>query len=63
MQGFHGSIVSMIARTGLLDRLRAALARSPVAVLTRPRQCGKTTTARDTFHTPRTLLPARSRRL
>lgn len=37
----------MIARTGLLDHIRAALARSPVVVLTGPRQAGKTTLARE----------------
>lgn len=36
----------MIARNTLLDRIRAALARNPVAVLTGPRQAGKTTLAR-----------------
>ncbi len=36
----------MIARTGLLEHIRAALARSPVVVLTGPRQAGKTTLAR-----------------
>lgn len=44
---FHGSLSSMIARTGLLDHIRAALARSPVVVLTGPRQAGKTTLARE----------------
>jgi len=37
----------MIARQEILDRLRAAMARSPVTVLTRPHQCGKTTLARE----------------
>ena len=37
----------MITRTAILDRIRTALARSPVAVLTGPRQCGKTTLARE----------------
>lgn len=37
----------MIARTGLLGHIRAALARSPVVVLTGPRQAGKTTLARE----------------
>ncbi|HUD72601.1 MAG TPA: ATP-binding protein [Dongiaceae bacterium] len=36
----------MIARKALLVRLRGALARAPIAVLTGPRQCGKTTLAR-----------------
>ena len=37
----------MISRPAILDRIRAALARTPVAVLTGPRQCGKTTLARE----------------
>ena len=37
----------MITRTAILERIRAALARSPVVVLTGPRQCGKTTLARE----------------
>ena len=37
----------MIARSALLDRIRDALARSPVVVLTGPRQAGKTTLARE----------------
>jgi hypothetical protein len=37
----------MIARNALLDRIRTALARNPVAVLTGPRQAGKTTLARE----------------
>ena len=37
----------MIARTQLLNLLRAALVRAPVVVLTGPRQCGKTTLARE----------------
>ena len=37
----------MIVRTALLTRIRAALARSPVTVLTGPRQAGKTTLARE----------------
>jgi len=36
----------MIARTALVERIRAALDRNPVAVLTGPRQAGKTTLAR-----------------
>lgn len=44
---FHGSIARMIvARTRLLDALRDALGRRPIVVLTGPRQCGKTTLAR-----------------
>jgi predicted AAA+ superfamily ATPase len=38
--------VPIIRRSRLLDELRAATARSPVVVLTGPRQCGKTTLAR-----------------
>ena len=37
----------MIARPSALARLRAALRRSPVVVLAGPRQCGKTTLARE----------------
>ena len=37
----------MITRQDILDRIRAALTRAPVAVLTGPRQCGKTTLARE----------------
>ncbi len=40
----------MISRHGTLDRMQAALERSPVAVLTGPRQCGKTTLARELVH-------------
>jgi uncharacterized protein len=36
----------IVARPRLLDTLRAALGRRPVVVLTGPRQCGKTTLAR-----------------
>ncbi len=36
-----------IERPAILDAIRAALSRSPVAVLTGPRQCGKTTLARE----------------
>lgn len=36
----------MITRTGLLDRIRQALKRSRVVALVGPRQCGKTTLAR-----------------
>src|SRR5210317_1688193 len=36
-----------IARTALLERIRSALARAPVTVLTGPRQVGKTTLARE----------------
>ena len=37
----------MIARTELRTRVDAALGRSPIVVLTGPRQCGKTTLARE----------------
>jgi predicted AAA+ superfamily ATPase len=37
----------MIERNRLLSSIRAALARSPVVVLSGPRQCGKTTLARE----------------
>jgi len=37
----------MIPRTAILERIRGALARSPVVVLTGPRQAGKTTLARE----------------
>jgi len=36
-----------IARTANLDAIRTGLSRSPVVVLTGPRQCGKTTLARE----------------
>lgn len=37
----------MITRRSTLDAIQNALARSPVAILTGPRQCGKTTLARE----------------
>jgi len=37
----------MIARQNILARIQTALARAPVVVLTGPRQCGKTTLARE----------------
>jgi len=37
----------MIARTAILDRIRTALRRNPVVMLTGPRQAGKTTLARE----------------
>lgn len=37
----------MIARTDILDSIRSALGRAPVVVLSGPRQCGKTTLARE----------------
>jgi len=36
----------MIIRQGILEHIRAALTRAPIVVLTGPRQCGKTTIAR-----------------
>ena len=36
----------IVARRRLLDKLHAALRRRPIVVLTGPRQCGKTTLAR-----------------
>lgn len=36
-----------IARHSILDAIRTAIARSPITVLTGPRQCGKTTLARE----------------
>lgn len=38
--------MTMINRTGILDKLKHALRRSRIVVLTGPRQCGKTTLAR-----------------
>jgi predicted AAA+ superfamily ATPase len=43
---FHGIVLPMIARPRLSAALRGALERRPVVVLTGPRQCGKTTLAR-----------------
>ncbi len=37
----------MIARSAILDRIHVALRRAPVVVLSGPRQCGKTTLARE----------------
>jgi len=37
----------MVVRTAILTAMNAALRRSPVVVLTGPRQCGKTTLARE----------------
>ncbi len=44
---FHGMIITMIQRPQLLAAIRAALKRSRLAVLVGPRQCGKTTLARE----------------
>jgi hypothetical protein len=44
---FHGKINNMIKRVALLDRIATALARSRVVLLAGPRQCGKTTLARE----------------
>ncbi|MCK5796047.1 MAG: ATP-binding protein [Deltaproteobacteria bacterium] len=44
---FHGKLSKVrIPRTDLLESIRASLGRTPVTVLTGPRQCGKTTLAR-----------------
>ncbi len=43
---FHGSFVAMIERKRDLARLRTALRRARVVALVGPRQCGKTTLAR-----------------
>ena len=40
---------TMIARDAVLSQIRTAIARSPVVVLTGPRQSGKTTLARELF--------------
>lgn len=47
LRDFHGIVPPMIARTRVLEQIRAALARSSVVVLTGPRQAGKTTLARE----------------
>ena len=47
MGEFHGNNHCMIQRTALADRLRKALSRSRIVVLVGPRQCGKTTLARE----------------
>lgn len=44
---FHGRLLGMIARPGILESMRTALRRAPVVVLSGPRQCGKTTLARE----------------
>lgn len=44
----------MIARTRIIASIRSALGRAPVAVLSGPRQCGKTTLARE-FLSPDSL--------
>jgi predicted AAA+ superfamily ATPase len=50
---FHGSSVSVVDRTEALQRIRRALRRARVVALIGPRQCGKTTLARQ-------ILPVRS---
>lgn len=50
---FHGKLRSMIERSQLLTQIRQALRRSRVVALIGPRQCGKTTLARQ-------IEPARS---
>ena len=50
MVDFRGTILAMLERSQLLDRIRRALKRSRVVALIGPRQSGKTTLAR-------TLLP------
>jgi len=44
---FHGILISMVKRRELLKRLHLTLKRSRVVALVGPRQCGKTTIARD----------------
>jgi uncharacterized protein len=44
---FHGILVGMIARPSDLQLVRTALKRSRVVTLLGPRQCGKTTLARE----------------
>lgn len=44
---FHGILISMVKRRKLLKRLHLTLKRSRVVALVGPRQCGKTTIARD----------------
>src|SRR4030042_2220529 len=45
--GFHGILILMVKRKELLKRLHLTLKRSRVVALVGPRQCGKTTIARD----------------
>jgi predicted AAA+ superfamily ATPase len=44
---FHGISQAVIERSGILSRLRAALERARIVLLCGPRQCGKTTLARE----------------
>jgi len=44
---FQGLAEPMVFRRGILARIREALSRAPVVVLTGPRQCGKATLARE----------------
>jgi predicted AAA+ superfamily ATPase len=46
MVDFHGNMATMIERRQLLTKIRRALKRSRVVALIGPRQCGKTTLAR-----------------
>lgn len=46
VQDFQGKISSMILRPALIETIRTALGRSRVVALLGPRQCGKTTLAR-----------------
>jgi uncharacterized protein len=47
MRLFHGPLIVMVVRKNLLKQITAGLTRSRVVVLTGPRQCGKTTLARE----------------
>lgn len=53
MFDFHGNVPTMVSRPEALRRVRHALTRARVVALIGPRQCGKTTLARQ-------LLPAQS---
>jgi predicted AAA+ superfamily ATPase len=47
MRDFHGILLLMIERRAQMESLIAALARSRIVILVGPRQCGKTTLARE----------------